>query len=192
MNAAIQHNAPGAADFMPGAQPQQPGLWEGLKQLSPFGEGDTSPWIRQGVQQAMSKQGFIGSGILKSLGGSSWMKALARHTIDSPNLPAKWLSRAAWGSKGALGLGLPLGFTMGYTRAPGIAQQAGAEAGMAGMQQGFQQAPWWGREAAAIDPTLIMKQMDRRMPGTAQNYQNMTGRPAPQGILSGLADKFTS
>ena len=206
MQGMINNNAPGAMSFVPGAPPEQTGLWNGIKQVMPTGYGDLSPWVRQQARQSM-KQGrslmkqssnwktSIMEGLARGAAKyTPWLRPLgeniAAHTVGSSNLPIKWMSKATAAAAPTVGMAGLLGGTLGYLHAPAVARQVGVDAGMAGTQQSLANMPSWQRELAAIDPTVLMSGANQRMPGTSQVYSQITGQPYQSGIFGGLADKF--
>jgi hypothetical protein len=192
MKGLVANNAPGAGALVQGAARPEAGIGTFLKQLSPFGQGDLTPWMQRQTYDTMRQQmgnmvkgGSIGSAAGKGM-FRSLMSRMGDRTLRSANKWIKWPSRVGLGLAAAAPVPLALGGVMGYLGGGQKARQMGVDASMAGMQQQLAQMPAWQRELVAADPSLLMVGANRKMPGLTAKYEQMSGQQFKPGMLANI------
>jgi hypothetical protein len=120
-------------------------------------------------------------------------KALGHGTPTSAGgLASKWGWRAAKGTALASTVPLGIGAIQGWTGADGAAQQAGGDIAVNEFQKNLQGRNGFERWALGKDPSLMMNEVDRRLPGVRQRYTDRNGFAFQPGILSNMQSAWNN
>lgn len=104
----------------------------------------------------------------------------------------KWGWRAAKGTALASAVPLGIGTISGWTGADGAAQQAGGDIAVNEFQKNLQSRNGFERWALGKDPSLMMNEVDRRLPGVRQRYADRAGVSFQPGILSSMQSAWNN
>ncbi len=167
-----------------GYTPRPPASFGGsARQLMPGGQGDMSDWLMrhaQSVRAQQQKQGMQKAAMARALWGAA--KPLLK----------KWAPRAAKGVAVTAPIPLGIGAVQGWMGADDAASGVGADMAVNEFQKRMQKAGPASRFALAADPTLMLGEANRQMPGLYDRYHQTHGQALDRGWMSQLRDGWNS
>ena len=115
------------------------------------------------------------------------VKSIGDATVNNPNKYIKWTSRMAAPAVGVMPLAVGAGsFFEGRRQGLGNMYQTGQDAAEVALDKQLQSMPWYMREIAAADPSVMMTAAEQQMPGTIKNWETQTGKTFKPGLIGSL------